>query len=1015
VSTLQLNFNQRLAELSLKRISFNGKWLLSNLAIPFLLMFALYFVLGDIVGKPYNLPGTDTYWHVTLIDEASDRLLAGEPIGSISESINGGIPYLYDTDSSYPQFAYIISILISIFTGDAGTTYGLLMFMASAVAQLSFYFGFRSRFGYVGAAIGGVAFAYAPFTLTNIVPQGRYPALLALATVPGVMAGLLAIMDRPSRSKWILTALAVGSSMAFHAMVFYIAALPIALIAALYAFANRIAVSRILLAVSATVAGILAVWIFLPDAIADLAQRGGVAGTAVVSEGPGVRASTGANNAILPFSIRWNSFDTALRLSNENYAGIGIVIASVVAAVFSRSKQVIIFSLGTLTAYLLTTGSLSPLWGKIPLAAQLEPRRFLFPAYLGAGMIIAAGTGRMAHALYDQRSLKSLAIFLIPLLAIIGLIGYDALPMIQRISPKSGHEIVWIRALNQVDVDGRLFWNAHNDFSPYYFVGRESSIETIGRSGIVDSSIRDGFPGRALAEIALYNTRAVLTDTVGFPTLVSEVKKNGFEQIGKWETQILLASPAPSSPFMNQTREVGLVGAAASAYWSHIFTNSIAIAEPIKIPPEYLSSFKAIVMSSYTISNVAETEILLRTYMENGGIVIFEEPNRNGENLFGAEHVIKDVPRDFVVDGLDGPKEIKSFTIGGGRFAGNFYEGIGKVVLTGTTEDGVTVPLIQKEDVGLGAMYWVCCNVGNHTVVNPGRDIVLADEINKYFAAEIGEFGSVWPTQFDGQVEKIGPSTYQLTYDSIEPVPVLVSVRSRGKRMVSDENGNQIRLTSAGAISAAVLPAGSHVVSLGTTANPINPTITLVWLMGLAGGAIVLTFGWRILSQNGPPTEILALIGLQKHLTPKWIGTIENPTGVIRIQTPRVTPTHEALEPTSGAFKIFTPNDDSHQLAVLYLEISKSEAAARVLSISDLRLHTSRGAVLCPMEGVTVVERLSDSSWISSLDVRSSHLTDELNLESVGSISGFIVFAVTANSDVVGVSIESVQDSLIAI
>ncbi|WP_342827318.1 hypothetical protein, partial [Candidatus Lucifugimonas marina] len=56
--------------------------------------------------------------------------------------------------------------------------------------------------------------------------------------------------------------------------------------------------------------------------------------------------------------------------------------------------------------------SLTPLWTKIPLAAQLEPRRFLFPAYLGAAIIIAAGSGRMVQALYEDRTAKSLAIFL---------------------------------------------------------------------------------------------------------------------------------------------------------------------------------------------------------------------------------------------------------------------------------------------------------------------------------------------------------------------------------------------------------------------------------------------------------------------------------------------------------------------------------------------------------------------------------------------------------------------------
>jgi hypothetical protein len=152
-------------------MTFRRGWLLSNFAIPFLLILALYFVLGDIVSKPNQLPGTDTYWHVTLIDEAYDRFKGDGQDGPISESINAGLPYLYDTDGTYPQFVYVTSLFVSLLTGNAGVTFGLMMFLASAVAQLSFYFGFRSRFGHVGAAIGAIAYAYAPFTLTNIAPQ----------------------------------------------------------------------------------------------------------------------------------------------------------------------------------------------------------------------------------------------------------------------------------------------------------------------------------------------------------------------------------------------------------------------------------------------------------------------------------------------------------------------------------------------------------------------------------------------------------------------------------------------------------------------------------------------------------------------------------------------------------------------------------------------------------------------------------------------------------------------------
>ena len=71
-----------------------------------LLVLGLTCVMGDVLLDPGNLPGTDTYWHVTLIDEATDRLKSGQPIGPISESINAGHSYLYDTGSTYPNFGH---------------------------------------------------------------------------------------------------------------------------------------------------------------------------------------------------------------------------------------------------------------------------------------------------------------------------------------------------------------------------------------------------------------------------------------------------------------------------------------------------------------------------------------------------------------------------------------------------------------------------------------------------------------------------------------------------------------------------------------------------------------------------------------------------------------------------------------------------------------------------------------------------------------------------------------------
>ena len=91
------------------------------------MMLVLWSELGDLVTVSEHLPGFDTYYHVAIVDEAIDRVRAGYPVGPLAESINGGVEYLYDTETKYPQFAYMVSVVIGSVVGSASKTYGLLM------------------------------------------------------------------------------------------------------------------------------------------------------------------------------------------------------------------------------------------------------------------------------------------------------------------------------------------------------------------------------------------------------------------------------------------------------------------------------------------------------------------------------------------------------------------------------------------------------------------------------------------------------------------------------------------------------------------------------------------------------------------------------------------------------------------------------------------------------------------------------------------------------------------------
>jgi hypothetical protein len=139
--------------------------------IAVLLTYALWSTMGDLVRNYSDLPGTDTYWHVTLAGEAFDRFTAGQPIGPISESINAGTSYLYDTGGTYPQFTYWALLAVSVVVDSTPRAFAIMMFVAMALAQLSFFFGFKNRYGVTAAAFGAVVFGYAPFLLTNVGVQ----------------------------------------------------------------------------------------------------------------------------------------------------------------------------------------------------------------------------------------------------------------------------------------------------------------------------------------------------------------------------------------------------------------------------------------------------------------------------------------------------------------------------------------------------------------------------------------------------------------------------------------------------------------------------------------------------------------------------------------------------------------------------------------------------------------------------------------------------------------------------
>jgi hypothetical protein len=117
----------------------------------------------------------------------------------------------------------------------------------------------------------------------------------------------------------------------------------------------------------------------------------------------------------------------------------------------------------------------------IPLASVLEPRRFLFPANLAVAMALAAAIGILAGQLRFNTS-KAVKIRAVTgISVVVALIAFDAVPMSDLIAPEPrAVERSWTAPAESTAEGGRMFWNAIKDFAPYYFVGREIGVETLG-------------------------------------------------------------------------------------------------------------------------------------------------------------------------------------------------------------------------------------------------------------------------------------------------------------------------------------------------------------------------------------------------------------------------------------------------------------------------------------------------------------------------------------------------------
>jgi len=549
----------------------------------------------------------------------------------------------------------------------------------------------------------------------------------------------------------------------------------------------------------------------------------------------------------------------------------------------------------------------------------------------------------------------------------------------------------WLEPVQEAADGGRVFWNAIGDFAPYYFLNREIGVETVGRLTDVDLASRQGFPETAIEQIAMYDIRSVLTDSAGFQPLVNRLVAEDFVLSYTRATQMVLVSERPSVRVMQPPRKVALLGKAAELYWSRYIPNSVNIQALDTVPKEYLNSFSAIVISGLSLKDTTHQESILLRYMENGGSVILGEPNRSGDDWFGADSTDRPVPEVLFFGTGDDVVESKRFAIGSDRFVGTFYDDAGETVLHATDEQGEIVPVVQKREIGEGAIYWVCCNVGNHSIVNPGGDFGLVYTLRSFFEDEFDGYRDIWPEKFGDDMEYLGASDFRFSYQSDEPELVVLSTVWLRQRKVLLDDGIELKNYAYGKMTAVVVPAGEHHVLVTTESTVLKLSTFGFWLFSLAVAVIVLRFLWNKLSS--PPSSGGFLPGLRRWVfEPPFVREFAISGGTLKVCEPRISNRFD-LRTIDGNFWRIEPQHDESSLAVVLIDISASSVDPLEFDFSQLLLLDSTGI---EFSAIPSTDLLTSESHFPNLfhlvDLKYSPLREPVSLRAGESVRGYVVF-----------------------
>ena len=1003
-------------------------------------------VFMPILADTDNPPGVDIYYHLTHLDYMADEVRQGNGIPTWSPVLGLGYKYFINTGGTYPTGLYFLNLPLHLVTDDAGLTYVTSLALIFFMMGSGFYLGFRSRFGRPAAFLGAFVAMYGPYNFTAIEPQGRWPALMALAFLPAFFAAYMNLLDRPSRASFAVAAVTSGLALIVHPLVLYTALVGVGVYTVVWGMWQRIPIRRLVIAAASVVVGALIFWVFIPTGLTAhffsslLGQVGSTVGD-LGSDIGGKAAAIGAD-ARPAFALTTDSFTLGLRGTNENYAGLWPLVVTLLIPVLHPRRATFALAAVCLVLYAFALGNAGPFYSALPFIEGIAPRRFLHTVYLFQGLLVATalapwleqvrrirwsdhlravgtrlrGRRYIVHRPGPSARLASTVATALPIVGIIAtvvLLLLDALPMRATLMPWARDR--WrdeAQVIQDVSTGGRLMWQATRDFSPMFHAYSVAGVSTIWSNGEIDRSSLEGFPEWGVSIMALQDVRFANTDEGRVPAMADELRKQGFNEVARSGAAVLLHNPRPPTPLQRPSRPVLLAGFSASTYWPMILPTSVGAGYDLAgLDPDYLRHFDAIVIGAYTAPDLARAEAVLSDFVDAGGIVFVEEGGLDGPNLWNIESERREVPRNLeVVLPSGGTLRLEDFSIGGGPFIGQFYPGGGTPVLEATDlNTGDTVALIRELRIGKGAVYHVCCNIGNHTYTT--RDGGAVDLLRAFVDERIGLPESLWPEPFETENATLEDRSIRFSYTSDEQTAVVVSLRP-DPAWTATVDGEQTPLAGYGPVAIIDLPEGEHSVAL-TYSHPLASGLNIaVNAGGLIALAVILGPLWRLALAEGQTPQWWAFRGaawavvLARSAQRDPVTLVTRGAVAIRVGAPRITDAvhfpGEGRRPDIAGYRIETEADNT-VLVTLTIEIENNGDDFLLLDVGEdsAQVTTADGSTYRPIDPV------ARSTPVDPRDTRQAHrasapLWGPVNMPPASVLRGQLIFEVSRDALVTG-------------